>query len=176
MFRLNGESGDYRILQASAGTNVVTIDRPIVSRMRGVGVTGVGTGYSQVRWECSPPGRVVLRCLPTPSATKTINYRFLALPRKLLNADQSPEIQEEYHHLIWKGALRLVGAEKGNQTLYGMYAQEYAAALELLKRSDDDETPSDDAPRIERLIDRSGPIYPPGTYSRTGSGYGFGGY
>lgn len=170
MLRLNGEGGDYKVTQVTTTPPCsVVIDKPFVSRLRGDGTSNVGTGLTNVRWEIGPPGRVVIQILPMPTANKSLTCRYMALPRTLLNTNDTPEIQQEYHELIWMGGLRHVMASKQNPEAYQMYTTEYANAIALFKKSDIDDVESDDSPRIERLGDRMLPGAPYGTYSRSDS-------
>lgn len=170
MVRFNGESNDYKIVSTAA--HGITVDRPILGQCIGVGHTGVGQNLANVRWEISPPGRMRVQVLPMPSTVKTVYYRFAALPRKLVELDDTPEIHEEYHELIWKGALRLVAATKQNAENYGLWAGEFAAAMKALQNADDDEFDSDEGPKREMIADHIPPGILPGTYSR-GLGVGY---
>lgn len=170
MIRFNGEAADYQILSVG-GAHALTIDKPVVSRVTGVGSTGVGTGYTNVSWQISPPGRMRIQILPTPTDAKTVSYRYAKLPRRLVGADDQPEIQEEFHHLIWKGALAKVAASKQNPEAYQMWMGEFAKAIADFRNADDDEFDSTDAPKREMLHDLVPAGTPLGTYSR----YGFSG-
>lgn len=167
--RINGEYGDYTVLSV-ASAHVLNIDRPIKSRCDDsttcMNTDGAGAGYTQVKWEIGPPQRLRIQVLPTPSAAKTINYRYAVLPRRLLNGDDVPEINEEYHHLLWKGALRLVGAMKQNGDMIQQWGTEYGQALMELAKADQDDWDSDDAPKRETLMDNLERGVPPGVYSR----------
>lgn len=171
MLRLNGESADY-LITAQDGSHTVTVDRPIVSRVRGLGVSNLGPGYAATtcRWEIGPVGRFQLRFLPTPKDSSTLFLRYMAYPRKLIHLSDTPELQEDMHYLIWKGALRAVSATKQNDPMYQMYTNEYATAIALLKASDIDDTDSSDGPHVEMLGDDVPLGVVPGTYSRFGGG------
>ncbi len=171
MLRLNGESEDYKIVSHDS-SHTLTLDKPIRSRMRGLTTTGYGAGYSGVRWEIGPVGRFALRFLPPPNASLTAYVRYMAYPRKLIQDSDTPELQDDMHHLLWKGALRLVGASKQNDSMYQTYTQEYSAAVSELKMSDQDDVSSDDGPMVERLGDERPVGWQPGLYIRGVGGYG----
>ncbi len=178
MIKLNGDYGDYKILSAS-NTREYTVDRPIRSRISGVtvAVNGYGAGYTNVKWEISPPGRYRVQFLPKPTIAQTVNYRYMALPRKLLSNDDVPEILEEYHHLIYKGACLKVAAAKENAGLYGIYQTEFNDAMAQMRKSDIDDVDSTDAPQYEKLgANRMQYDLPPGTLYHGDGGYGGYGY
>lgn len=173
MMRFNGEDADYKVI-ATDGSGV-TLDRKVFSRLVGVGTGNTGSGYSNVDFEISPPGRLQVQILPMPQQAKTINYRYMAHPRRMLNLTDSPELDTQYHHLLWKGALRLIACQKQNADQVQTWQAEYLTALSQLQKSDTDETDSDDAPRFETLYDRSSMRYDlPGTNRRGGYGGGYG--
>lgn len=170
MMRFNGEDGDYKVV-ATDGSGL-TLDRKAVTRIKGVGVGNVGAGYTNVDFEISPPGRLQLQILPLPTMGQTINYRFMAHPRRMLNLTDNPEIDTQYHHLIWKGALRLIACQEQNADQVSTWQQEYLTALSQLQKSDTDDFDSDDSPRFETLRDRSTLRYDlPGTNRRGMCGY-----
>lgn len=174
MVRLNGEAADYKIVSVNSRT--ITIDRPIVSRIRGLGTTNVGAGYAEntTRWEIGPVGRFQVRFLPMPNMASNVKFRYMAYPRKMLSASDTPELQEDMHHLLWKGAMRALGATKQNAAMYQQYTQEFADAISLLKASDMDDVDSNDGPHCEMLGDNIPVGVLPGTYSRYGGGrYGY---
>lgn len=167
MLRLNGEDGDYKVT-AQDGVHGLTVDRPIRSRMDGLmTTTGVGAGYTGVRWELSPPGAYRIKIMPPPNAATILYYSYIPLPRILLNLTDTPEIQRKFHDLIWKGALKNIGAQKQNAALYGTYVNEFDQAVERFKRSDLDQHSSDDVPRTETLRNQQPQVAAlPGIYSR----------
>ncbi len=152
MLKLNGENNDYKILTRPTAVTV-TIDKPIVSRVRSTGTSNIGAGYAAAscKWEIGPKGRFKIRFLPSVGNSPTIRY--MAYPRKLVGLTDEPELQEDMHDLLWQGAVMKLGASKQNETMYQMYANEYKNAIELLKKSDEDEVASEDGPRVERLND-----------------------
>lgn len=152
MIRLNGEDQDYKIVSISVTT--ATVDKKIKSRLTGLGTTGLGGNYSAVRWEIGPVGRLQIQILPTPTVTKTINYRFYALPRRLLNNDETPELPTEYHHLLWKGALRWITGFNEDQNNYSMFKAEYEQGIEMLKRQDQEDMDSEDSPHYDSTLDQ----------------------
>lgn len=173
MLRLNGEYADYKILSKDSD-HVVTVDRPIITRVSGLGSTA-GTGYSSVRWEISPPGRFKIRFLPNPTAAATVYYRYMAYPRKMLNASDEPELQEDMHLILVDGAMKRIAKIKQNAELYGMYGNDYQRFIENLKRSDVDDYSTDDTNQVETLRNMPGSrqIRQPGEYRRGGSGWAY---
>lgn len=152
MMKFNGESGDYKILSVSSRT--ATLDRPIISRVSGTGPsTTAGSGYAAAscRWEIGPKGRYWIRFLPSIGNSPIVRY--MAYPRKLLSLTDEPEFQEDMHHLIWKGAMLAMGAQKENDRQYQIWSNEYEKAIALLKKSDADDASSNDGPTVERLED-----------------------
>lgn len=170
MLKLNGESEDYKITAIT--DHGCTTDRPVIARMRGAGSTNIGADYTNVRWEIGPVGRFMVRFLPKPTASSTVFFRYMAYPRKMIEPSDTPQMQEDMHHLIWKGAMRAIGATKQNQTMYQMYTNEFAASVQLLKASDIDDDDSADGPNSEWLMDNVQRGVLPGTYSRFGAGQG----
>lgn len=174
MLRFNGEDMDYKILTQD-GSHTVTLDRPVKARLRGDGTTNAGAGYANARWEIGPSGRLTVQVLPQPAEVRTLTVRSMMLPRRLLNDSDTPEIQSEYHHLIWKGAMQKVAASKQNSESYQIYTTEYQTALTLFRKGDIDDVESTDAPPMERLRDKSFlGAAPYGSYSR-GDAFGPGG-
>lgn len=168
MIRFNGESADYKIISINNSAHTITVDRKIRARISGDGTTNAGSGYTSVSWEISPPQRVKIRILPTPQVSATLPYRYMAQARKLVNLTDSPEIQEEYHHLIWKRALRLVGASKVNADQYKIWQEEGDAAMAMFQKADCDDEDSEDGPNFGMLADDSsvGRGAAIGTYTR----------
>ncbi len=171
MLRVNGEAEDYQIISQN-GVRTMTLDRPVISRMRGSGTSNVGTGYAAAtaRWEISPVGRFAVQFLPTPIQATTVYFRYMAYPRKLVEPSDTPELQEDMHHLLWKGAMRAIGATKQNDAMYQMYTAEFASAIGLLKASDIDDDDSFDGPDRPWLGDEVQRGIMPGVYSRSGGG------
>ena len=168
MVRLNGEDGDYKVLSQTGGT-AATVDRAVRSRLTGLGTTGVGAGYTSVRWELSPRDRFCIKFLPTPAEASTVRYSFLALPRRLVNASDTPEIKEGFHHLLWKGALCKLGAFGEDDASYQRFKGEYEQARDELRKADNDESDSEDSPYFESLLGGDGfDPRPVDTYSRYG--------
>lgn len=165
MFRVNGESADYMIMTVPTATTI-TVDRPVRGRLTGLGVTGVGSGYTNAPWEISPTGRLQIRILPSPLASQTLISRTVCLPRKMIYATDTPAIQEEYHHLVWKGALRLLGSFKQNETMIQTWAQEFSAAIAMLQKADCDDEDSETEPHMQLISDTLNRAVPRGTYIR----------
>lgn len=173
MLRVNGEAEDYYIT-AQDGSHTATLDRPVISRVRGAGVSHQGTGYlaANTRWEIGPVGRFQFRFLPAVNAPFTANVRYMAYPRKLIEPSDTPELQEDMHSLLWKGALRAIGATKQNADMYQTYSKEFSDGIAELKASDIDDYSSNDTARVVRLGDERARVRVPGFYSRShGSGY-----
>ncbi len=174
MFRLNGEDEDYKVTAINNTSKVVTLDKVVRPRMRGDGVSNAGTAYAAAtcRWEVGPAGRLQIQILPTPTEIRTLSVRYMSLPRRLIADSDTPEIASEYHHLIWKGALRIVGASKSNADNYQIWSNEFQNAIQSFKKGDVDDQASTDSPPIERLCDKGFlGAAPYGAYTR-GDGYG----
>lgn len=165
MIRFNGETEDYVFTYVGATSG--TIDRAFRTRLSGVGTAGSAgaTGLSAVRWEIGPPLRFKIRLLPTPLMGQTLTYRYLALPRKLVNDSDTPEIQDEFHDLIWCGALRKLCSASEAAT-FSVYTSEYERALREMTQSDDDEVASNDGPTYATLESDALVLQNPGVYSR----------
>ncbi len=131
----------------------VTVDRPVRARITGQGVTGVGAGYTNVRWEIGPPDRIQLQMLPAPTEALSVNYRYMSRPRLLINTDETPELPDDMHHLLWKGALKYIRLSKQDQAMAGAYRQEYMEGLALLQSSDQDTQDSNTPPDYASLGD-----------------------
>lgn len=163
MIRFNGEPEDYVFTFVSAHAG--TIDRPFISRMSSIGTTGAGSTYTNVRFEIGPKLRYKIKLLPSPGTSQTLTYRYMALPRRMVGADDEPELNEEFHHLLWKGALRSIEGAKGSAK-YSIFVQEFSTAIQELMRADDDEAASNEPPPFETLNSDNTLIRVPGTYSR----------
>ena len=156
MLRLNGEDGDYRIVTVTPATPpTVTVDRPVMPRISGPGFNnGVGGGmavqtgacvysaggFAGNPWQVSPPGRLSLQLLPAPTiGATTWYYRCVASPRRLLNDTDVPEIDDDFHHLLWKGALRSLHNTDENNDAYQRAINEFGSAMNDLDQRDSDE-------------------------------------
>lgn len=169
MLRLNGEALDYKIISIDNTAHQITVDRKIRGIMAGDGTTNTPSSYSSVSWEIRPSQRLQIRVMPNPAASATWTYRYMAHPRKLINDQDTPELQEEFHQVILKGALRLLGASSANANIYQIWSAEYENALAGLRHSEADETnDSSDGPQFGMLNDEDGPRsgLQPGTYIR----------
>ena len=168
--RFNGEDSDYKIATYSSATSI-TVDRPVRARIKGTGTTGVGAGYTQVRWEIGPAGLKRIQLLPSPTSSATLYYRYMVKPRRLINLDDVPEVpNEDFHHLLWKGALAHMTLLKEDLERYGAFRNEYAAALADWRRRDAEVVADgEDRPHIRGLDERTAERYLPGTYFRGGS-------
>lgn len=168
LLQLNGEDADYRIVTQD-GAHSCTVDRPIRSRMDGLMTTnGRGAGYSNVRWMIRPRGCYKIRLLPAPSASANLYYSSFDLPRRLINNDDTPELGPLDHDLLWKGALRIVAAEKMQDGMYQMWDKEFKEALASVRKATRDEAASEDGPNFETLDDIANAVtpYAPGVYNR----------
>lgn len=163
MIRLNGEENDYRIV--SHTTTACVVDRKVKARVSGVSTTTSG-GYSSVKWEIGPPGRYRFTIRPTPNVAGTLYYSYVALPRKLINANETPEIPDMFHHLIWKGAVSKVALFDKDQTTYGLFQPEYQAGLESLRQQDQDDADVEDGPHYESSLRTDPRMLPQDVYYR----------
>lgn len=164
MICFNGESADYQIT-AVGGSHACTVDRPVKARFSGLG-TARGVGYTNKSWQISPQGRYKLRFLPLPTNASTVYYRYMAYPRRLLQDDDQPELQTELHHLLWKGAMRSMTLTKQNADAWQMYTKEFNDAIEMLRKSDDDDYAANEVPQVESLYDNQMTPRQPGEYRR----------
>lgn len=167
MIRFNGESADYMVSSISGST--VTLDKPFKARLNagGVGVAQTANTYTGVKWEIGPPGRVVFKVLPMPLDATTMFYRYAALPRMLLNADDSPEIPDEYHDLLWMGAMKYVDLMNEKDPQIQSFMQEFASQLDRLRNEDAAQVQDvDEAPWYTTLGQSDMRGMPRDTYSR----------
>lgn len=145
MFKFNGEYGDYKVV--GFGTNSLTLDRNIKSRIAGPGLgsTHIGPGYTNVRWELGPKLRINIMFLPTPTApSPQVFLRYAALPRRLLNDDDEPELRDEWHHLIYKGAVKELGLRNEDMETYQAYKQEFDETLNKYYAADQEDQDEED--------------------------------
>jgi len=139
--RLNGEDYDFSI-QAFTNSNSIelghswdtSVTRAYRARIAGIGVTGVGSGLSTVKWEVTPAGtmRVVVR--PTPTAAKTIYYRYRRMHERLLNADDVIDLPEDYHDVIGWGTLMRQAYFTKDWKAYGVAKSHYQEGMVRIKR------------------------------------------
>lgn len=157
MLRFNGESGDYQITAQTA--HGCTVDRPVVSRIqvaKNNKVDGVGAGYTALRWEIGPPLRYQFKILPTPTIATTVYYRYLMIPRVLIGGDETPQIAEEYHHLLWKGAIKECAMFAEDAQTAAGYTDEFEKQLALLNNQEQDTSDTEDTPNYDMLDDYGG--------------------
>ena len=168
MVRFNGESADYAITAASS--NSLTLDKPFKARLSagGTGVSQTPNTYTGVKWEIGPPGRVVFKVLPMPIGdTTTMFYRYAALPRMLLNADDTPEIPDEYHDLIWMGAMKYVDLVNEKDPQIQSFMSEFASQLDRIRAEDAAQVQDvDEAPWYTTLSQSDMRGLPRDSYSR----------
>lgn len=150
MLRLNGEDSDYQFTLKA--TTTLTVDRAVRARLTGVGTANTGAGYSGVAWEVSPPGRVQIRFTPTPIEAQTVYYRGVYLPRRLVNLTDNPQILTEYHHLIPKGAIRLLSNLTADQRGFQSFAQEYSEAINMLRTAENDDAAVLEGPEYQSML------------------------
>lgn len=162
MIRLNGEQADYKIVTIGAAGRVPTVDRPIQGRIQVAQADltdGVAAAYTNVRWDLGHPEGFRLKILPAvPSSTPsmTVYYRYIIVPRIMVNNDDTPPFPEEYHDLIWKGAIAELSLSNENTDAYQAYKTEYESRLAELVAMDNDQDDSDEGPRFESLDDDGG--------------------
>ena len=153
MLRINGEENDYKIVSQSVTAFVV--DRAIRSRLTGIGVTGVGAGYTTKKWEVGPAGVYRVKLIPTPTAAATLYYSGIWNVRRLVNDDDVPEIDSDWHHLLWKGACAHLHQTNENAQAYATVKQEYEQGKAELRELDQADPDNDDTPRIESMMGSS---------------------
>lgn len=159
LVRLNGEDMDYKILSVT-GTTQFNVDRAIRGRLSnkstvatGSGYVGTGSGYSAVSWELGPPGRLRIRLLPSPTSASTLYYRYVAIPRRMLNLSDVPEIPQEYHHLLWKGALCRISKFVEDSKMYPIFKAEFEIGLEKFKDEDIEDVDCNEPPPFVSSMD-----------------------
>lgn len=157
-FKLNGEQEDYIVTAMNNTSKVLTVDKPIISRLRGDGTTLTGAGYAAdtCRWEVGPAGRYKLRFLPSPTVTGTVYVRYMAYPRKLIGDSDTPELQEDMHHLLVEGTMERITQGKQALEWAQTYGQRFKERIAMLQKSDRDEYPSRTVPRVATLDDYVG--------------------
>ena len=173
MIRFKGEDIDYAI-SAVGGATACTIDKAHRGFLTGNGTSGAASSYSGVKWEISPPGRIRFRFLPAPAAAGTMYYRGTFFPRRLVNADETPELPDDYHDLLWKGSLKHMGMRGKDWEAVAGFHREYEAALQALKETNaDQESDSYDRPVIQSLLNGQPDLskYSGGVYWRNHGGY-----
>ena len=169
MILINGEPGDYEIT-AQASTSC-TIDKAFKGYLTGLGTTGAASNYSSKKWQIGPPGRYQIQVIPTPAAAATLSVRYQRKPRRLILDDDTPEIMEEYHDLLWKGAYCLLSGLKKDDLSYGMFKGEWIEGWNELKSVDELQLWEDqDQVYYESMLDQSRwgnrNNEQPGTYNR----------
>lgn len=154
MVRLNGEDSDYKItvVTSPGAAATLTTDRAIRGRLTGLGTTGVGADYSAIGAVISPPGRYRIFMNPAPTATQTLYYRYMAYARRLVNPTDVPELPVEQHHLLWKGALRMIAGLDRKDSAYGIYTNEFDRAVAQYREADVDDVDSNDVPNYESAL------------------------
>jgi hypothetical protein len=155
MLRLKGEDQDYRITAVSS-VDAATIDRAARGRLYGLGTTGVASNYSAANWEVSPAGRKQIMIIGVPSVAVTLNYRYVAQPRWLINDDERPEVEDTFHHFLWKRAASLMGAFNANDGQHQRWKAESDETMEQLKKQDMDTYDSEDVPYFSTLMENEG--------------------
>lgn len=165
MLRINGEYGDYQI--TGVGGSSLTIDKPFYARLAmSAGTSQTAQSYSNVKWEVSPPGRIIGKTLPKPSDTQTTFYRYLALPRMILNADDVPEIPEEYHDLLWMGAFKFLDLKNEKNPQLQGFVREFEKACDDFRAQDTELQDVDEAPFYTTLQQNDLRGLPPDTFTR----------
>ena len=171
LLRLNGEAQDYLITAASSDGTSVTLDRPVVSRRKGIATLDLGSDYTSPLVEISPPGRCRVRFLPVPQTNATVWHRYVVTPRRLLAVTDVPAVDDDFHHLVWKGALKYINGIDADDARYARYVAEFMDTLQRLKRQDaNDGLASHDQPAIMTNLEgpsvdrfgRTGPQGAPG--------------
>lgn len=133
--RINGEDTDFTIASRT-NDNSIELSRAYRARLTGIGQTGVGSNLSQKKWEVQPPGiyRVLVR--PTPTAAKTVYYRYIKRHSRMLNTDDVPDLPEKYHHVILDGAIIRSAKFAEDPAAYQLYIERYMDALHKMIRED----------------------------------------
>ena len=133
--RLNGEDTDY-LVDSFSTANSISIDRNYVGRLVGVGQTGTGAGLTTKKWEISPAGIYQVQFRPTPTAAKTIYYRYIKSHSRMSNTDDNPDLPERYHYLILDKAIIRSAKFAEDPEAYQLYANEYRQGIADMIRED----------------------------------------
>lgn len=176
MIRLNGEQADYKVLTIGAGGLAPTVDRAIQGRIQAAQALladGVAPDYSDARWDMGNPHAYVIKVLPTPQYASTLHYRFAQVPRVMIESDDVPPFDEEYHDLIWKGALKHICLWNEDPQNYQAYTDEFESRLAEMKTQEQDVEDSDDGPWISYLNEFSTSRFPVDAYTDRLSGGAF---
>lgn len=174
MIRLNNEQADYKIVTIGSGGLAPTVDRPIQGRIQVAQAKltdGVAPNYANVRWDLGNPHGFVIKVLPTPTIAATVKYRYAQVPRVMINTDDCPPFDEEYHDLIWKGALKHVCLQGEDPQNYQAYTEEFEARLQEMRDQENDVDDSDDVPWISYLDEFSTSRFPIDAYTDRLGGY-----
>ena len=168
--RLNGESADY-VISAYSSATTVTLDRAYRTRLVGTGTSGVGAGISAKRYEVTPPGCLRVEIFGTSTGGPTINYRYQRKPRVMISDDETPEMPEDYHHIVLYGALMRQATFAQNSQAWNIWRAEFERAMENMLREERDQHDMESQARYESPIhrDRSWSQWPYGLYSRRGN-------
>jgi len=154
IIHLNGDGVDY--VFTYAGANSGTLDRALRSPLSDGSINentnGAGQGYTQVRWELAPKGQFKFELLQSPTITQTLYCRYTKRPRVLIYADEVPEISEDFHEMLWQGALAEIELSTEEMVKAAPRIQLFQQLVQEMKDGDnDDENATQDGPRIVQL-------------------------
>ncbi len=154
-FKLNGEPNDYVVTAINNTSKVLTVDKPILTPLTGTGVSGTGSGYlaAATRWEIGPVGRYKLRFLPSPTVSGTVYIRYMKYARRLIGNSDVPEIQEDMHGLLSKGAMEDLATGKQALEWAATFGAQFKDRIAMLQKSDMDEGMARAVPRVMTLDD-----------------------
>jgi len=165
LIRFKGEDNDYKI---TAHTNTTaTIDKAHKGTLTGLGTSGAASNYSSVKWEIGPPQRYRLQILPSPTEARTMYVRYARRPRRLILDDDTPEIPEEFHNVLWRGALTKISFAKKDADYVAAGQQIWTEAKRELMAHDDAEIwDEDDSAFYHSSLNNHSAAYVPGAYHR----------
>lgn len=135
IIKFNGQDEDY-VVAATPSSNSLTLDKPYRSRLTGTGTSGTGTVPSTPTWEITPSGTYQIQLLPAPASAKTLYYRYVARPRRLIQDSDRPELPGQFHHLISLSAIMRTARYLEDPSSYGMYKEQFGAGLQRLIQED----------------------------------------
>lgn len=133
--RINGEDMDFTV-SAFTNANSITISRLYRARLTGVGQTGVGSALDNKSWEIQPPGIYRVQIRPTPTAAKTIYYRYVKRHSRMLNTDDVPDLPDRYHQAILDGAILRSAKFAENPDAYQLYSRRWDESVLMMIKED----------------------------------------
>lgn len=104
---LNNEDAAYIVtnVNTSGDPVVITVDRPIRSRVSGDETGHVGDGYADVPWYVRRYGAQRIDILPEPMMPFTLRYRYMQVPLWMQSDTDRPSMPDNWHDaLVYKAS------------------------------------------------------------------------